>query len=98
MSKYDALFEDEENIFGGTPKSKYWDIALQASDDLVKDEFDKVIQKFAAMEALLRESYSDDELQKKIEQYCFENSMEIEEHKKSLYIEFTGEIVCRLDS
>ena len=98
MSKYDALFEDEEDIFGGTPKSKFWDIATQASDEIVKDEFDKIIEKFAAMEAILRETHDDEELERKIQQYCFENSHDIENHKKSLYIEFTGEIVCRLDS
>jgi hypothetical protein len=33
-----------------------------------------------------------------IKSYTLSSSMELEEHKKSLYIEFTGEIVCRLDS
>ena len=46
MANYEALFEDEENIFGGTPQSKFWDIALQASDEIVKEEFEKIMQKF----------------------------------------------------
>ena len=28
MANYEALFEDENNIFGGTPESKYHDIAI----------------------------------------------------------------------
>ena len=39
MSKFEALFEDEDNIFGGTPESKYHDIASQANDEIVKNEF-----------------------------------------------------------
>jgi hypothetical protein len=98
MNKYEALFEDENDIFGGTPRSKFWDIAKQANDDLVEDAFDQIFAKFAAMEKLLANHYDDETLQKMIKSYTLSSSMELEEHKKSLYIEFTGEIVCRLDS
>lgn len=98
MAKYEALFEDESNIFGGTPRSKFWDIANQANEEIVEDEFDKIVEKFAVMEAILRKEYNDIELDKLIAAYSFENSTDIEMHKKGLYIEFTGEIVCRLDS
>jgi len=98
MSNYEALFEDEANIFGGTPQSKYHDIANQANDEIVKDELDKIIQKFAVMEAMLQEKHDHDELDNMIEHYGFENSMDIENRKKGLYIEFTGNIVMRLDS
>ena len=95
---YEALFEDEDNIFGGTPESKYHDIAQQASDEVVKDEFNKIVEKFAIMESMLRKMHGDDELDKMIKSYGFENSIDIETHKKSLFVEFTGNIVMRLDS
>ncbi len=98
MNKYEALFEDEDDIFGGSPRSKFWDIVNQASDDLVKDQFDAIFEKFAIMEVMLQEHYSDDEIERKIKSYPLTNPDEIENHKKSLYIEFTGDIVCRLDS
>ena len=98
MGKYEALFEDEANIFGGTPESKYHDIASQANDEIVKDEFDKIVQKFAIMEKLLEERYEHDELNRVIAAYGFENMSEVENMKKGLYIEFTGNIVMRLDS
>ena len=98
MGNYEALFEDEDNIFGGTPKSKYHDIANQANDEIVADEFDKIVQKFAIMEAMLRDKDESDDLDRRITQYSFENSMEVENMKKGLYIEFTGNIVMRLDS
>ena len=98
MGKYEALFEDEDNIFGGTPESKYHDIADQANDEIVKDEFNKIVQKFAIMEWLLEEKYPDIDLDRMIAQYGFENVDEVEHMKKGLYIEFTGNIVMRLDS
>jgi hypothetical protein len=98
MANYEALFEDEENIFGGTPKSKYHDIASQANEEIVADEFDKIVQKFAIMEAMLRKQYDGEDLDRMIAQYGFDNSTDVESMKKGLYIEFTGNIVMRLDS
>jgi uncharacterized protein involved in exopolysaccharide biosynthesis len=98
MSKYEALFEDEENIFGGTPQSKFWDILTQASDDLVKEQVNEFMKKHAIMENMLIEQYGEDTLDTMIKNYEFENSMKVEEYTKSTYITLTGEIVTRLDS
>ncbi|MEJ5168236.1 MAG: DUF2018 family protein [Arcobacteraceae bacterium] len=98
MNKYEALFEDENDIFGGTPRSKFWDIANQANDELVQDAFDEIFAKFAAMEKILANHYDDETLEKMIKSHVLSGSSELEEHKKSLYIAFTGDIVCRLDS
>ncbi len=98
MSKYDALFEDEEDIFGGTPKSKFWDIANTASDDLVKDQIDMFVEKYTIMENMLSEAHGEEKLEQMIKQYALENSMQLEEDKKSTYVALTGEIVTRLDS
>ncbi len=96
MAKYDALFEDESDIFGGTPQSKYWDISNQLSDDLVKEEFDAMITKIAAMERMLMERHGEETLDRIIESYVFEHSMAIDEHKKSLYMEYAGRLIYRL--
>ena len=98
MANYEALFEDEDNIFGGSPASKYHDIANNSSDEVVKDEFDKVVERFAILEAMLTKQHGDEKLDQLMSQYLMENSSEIDNHKKSLYIEFTGNIVMRLDS
>jgi hypothetical protein len=98
MSNYEALFEDEDNIFGGTPKSKFWDIANTASDDLVKDQFDVFMEKFAAMETILMKEHGEENINAMLDKFILENSMEVEHNKKSAYLELTGEIICRLDS
>ncbi|MBD3841321.1 MAG: DUF2018 family protein [Campylobacterales bacterium] len=95
---WEALFEDEENIFGGSPQSKFWDIANQANSDLVKDQMDRFFEKFAIMEMMLMEKHGEGELDAMVKNYGFENSMEVENHKKSTYVALTGEIVTRLDS
>ncbi|MEA2050270.1 MAG: DUF2018 family protein [Campylobacterota bacterium] len=99
MANYEALFEDEDNIFGGSPKSKYHDIANQANNEIVEDEMEKILEKYAYMEMMLsKDKPFDYDIFKDLEMFKLENSIELEQKKKSLYIEFTGDIVCRLDS
>lgn len=98
MSK-DWFLEDEDDIFVGSPKSKYFDISRQANNEIVEDEFDKMIEKLAVMEILLsKDKDVDFDINKVIKQFSFENADTVEQMKKGLYIELTGDIVCRLDS
>ena len=93
------FFEDEDDIFVGSPKSKYFDISNQANNEIVQDEFDKLLEKMAVMEMLLSKDKDEDfDINRVIKQYAFENADEVNDMKKGLYIELTGDIVCRLDS
>ncbi len=96
MGSYDALFEDEEDIFGGTPESKYWDIVKQVSPDIARYEFDSMIAKMAAMEQMLMEHHDEESLDKIIDRYIFSNEGIIEERKKSLYMEYAGRLIYKL--
>jgi len=98
MSKYDALFEDEDDVFAGSPQSKFWDIIQVTNEELVKDQMDVLLEKFAIMETILIKEHGEEQLEKIIKKYSFENSEEVEMNKKSTYLEFTGEIISRLDS
>lgn len=98
MSK-DWFLEDEDDVFVGTPKSKYFDIAKQANDEIVQDEFDKLLEKVAVMELLLSKGKDDSfDINDVVRQYVIQNLDEVEQMKKGLYVELTGDIVCRLDS
>ena len=93
------FLEDEDDMFIGSPKSKYFDISKQASDEIVRDEMDKLVEKLAVMEILLsKEKDPNFDITRVIKQYVIENIEEVEEMKKGLYVELTGDIVCRLDS
>jgi len=96
MGKFDALFEDEDDIFAGTPQSRYWDISGQLSQDLVKDEFDGVVERLAVMEAMLSESHEYEDLDRTIKSYAISNMTEVEELKKSVYMELAGQLIYRV--
>ena len=88
-----------DDILFGTPKSKFLDVVKHASSEIVSDELDKIFEKYAAMELLLSkgkgESY---DVNEDINSFVLENLDEVSKVKDDLYIEFTGEIICRLDS
>ena len=96
MGKFDALFEDEDDIFAGTPQSRYWDISGQLSEDLLKDEFDGVVQRLAVMEAMLSETHDYEDLDRTIKTYALENFEKTEELKKSVYMELAGQLIYRV--
>ena len=96
MSKFEALFEDEDDIFAGTPQSRYWDISGQLSEDLVKDEFDGVVERLAVMEAMLSEMHDYDDLDRTIKSYAISNMSQVEELKKSVYMELAGQLIYRV--
>ena len=95
----DWLSEDEDDIFMGSPKSKFFDVSREASVDVVEDEWDKVIEKVAVLEMMLSEGKGEEfDINQVIKQYAFDNIDKVNAVKKGLYVEFTGEIICRLDS
>jgi hypothetical protein len=98
MSKYDALFEDENDIFGGTPLSKFYDIAYQSSSDVVKSQFEFIAKKFAMLEIELSKHIDEETIEKLLKSAKFDETSELNNKTKSLLIEWTGDIVMRLDS
>jgi hypothetical protein len=95
----DWLLEDEDDIFTGSAKSKYFDVTRTANQEIVQDEFDKLLEKVAVMEMLLsKDKDVDFDINDIIRQYVIENLDEVEQMKKGLYVELTGDIICRLDS
>ena len=91
---YEALFEDEGDIFGGTPKSKFMDVLFNANNDIVRAELEKFFEKAAVMEAMLEEQY-DDNLDREIAKYQIEHQDEVDARLKSLYIEVMGDILSQ---
>ena len=96
MSKFDELFVDEDDIFAGSPVSKYWDISAQLSEDLIKDEFDILIQRIAVMEAMLAETHDYEDLDRTIKNYAVTNMTKVDQLKKSVYMELAGQLIYRV--
>lgn len=96
MGKFDALFEDETDVFAGTPESKYWDISAQLSEDLLKDEFDNIVERLAVMEAMLSETHNYEDLDRTIKTYALNNFEKMDNLKKSIYMELAGQLIYRV--
>jgi len=91
--------EDEDDIFMGSPKSKFFDVTRQASKGVVEDEIDKIMEKLAVLELMaLDEKGEEFNINESIKKYILENKEKVNAMKKGLYIEFTGEIICKLDA
>ena len=94
MSKYSALFEDEDDVFLGSPVSKLMDIVFTANNDVVRFDLENFIRQRAAMEILLEESLGEDYFDK-IKMMEIERADDIDTKTKSLAIELTGNIVSK---
>ena len=97
MGKFDDLFEYDDTIFGGTPQSKYWDFHDQVSEDLRRDEFDNIVEKFALMEAMLAETHDINNLDKIVRAYGLEHMSEMEDLKRGVYLDFAGNLLGRVN-
>ncbi|MCF6366672.1 MAG: DUF2018 family protein [Bacteroidales bacterium] len=92
--KYSALFEDEDDVFLGSPESKLMDIVFTANNDVVRFDLANFIRKTAALEMLLNEHLGDD-FHEKVKMLMLEERDGVETKMKSLCIELMGEIVSK---
>ncbi len=88
-----ALMEDENDIFGGTPKSKFMDIVFHANNDVVRSELEKLIYKMAAMEVAMEKAGID--VDTAVKEVQFENGSDVENVAKSIFIEAMGDILSQ---
>ena len=91
---YSALFEDEDDIFGGSPRSKFFDVIYNANRDLCKVELEKLVYRLAALELLAQEHYGDD-VDAKVNELRHTKASELDTEAKNIYIEFVGDIVSQ---
>lgn len=100
MSKFKDWFtEDEDDIFFGSPKSKFFDILEQTHRDLIEDEIDKVFEKLAILELIVSKDKDEDfDINSYINEFKLDNLSEVNSAKKGLYMEVSGDIISRLDS
>jgi len=94
MSKYSALFEDEDDVFLGSPVSKLMDIIFNANNDVVRFDLENFIRRRAALEMLLEEQLGVD-YGDVVDRFMIENRDDVETKMKSLSIELMGEIVSK---
>jgi hypothetical protein len=95
LNKYEALFIDEDDVFLGSPKKKFFDIMYNANRNLVEDKIDTLLAQMVVMEDLLEEQgITYDQIKNKVYQKTVEDK-DFEDKKTSMYIQLTGEIVTQ---
>lgn len=87
------LFEDEDDIFTGSPRSKFLDIVFNANRGLVEAELERLVERLAILE--LMQSEDQELLEKKLLDYRFKNQDEVDTKMKSLFIESMGNILTQ---
>ncbi len=91
---YAALFEDEEDIFGGSPRSKFMDVVFNANNDIVRQELENFIEKVAVMELMLEEHVGED-IDKAVDSYRATHLDDASTKTKSLYVELMGTVLSQ---
>ncbi|MDR0762625.1 MAG: DUF2018 family protein [Campylobacteraceae bacterium] len=90
----DLLNIDENDILTGSPRSKFFDMLFNANKNLVTDVMEEWVERFAAMEYLLRCEFGD-EFESKIQETIYENPDAVEESKNDFFIGKVGEILSQ---
>ena len=91
------LYEDEDDFFVGSPKSKFFDIMFNANKNLVEDALEKHIERHVAMEMLL-EQFAQKEglnLEAEISTIKVEKQDDIFNAKKDFFIYTVGDILTQ---
>ena len=90
------LYEDEDDYFMGSPKSKFFDIVFNANRSLVEGAISNIAERYSAMELLLEEFIPDEmELEYRINEIRTNQADEIIQKSNSLYIVTTGEVLTQ---
>jgi len=88
-----ALLEDENDIFSGSPKSKFFDVIFNANNDIVRNELEKLVYRLAAMEVAMEKQGIDVDMA--IKEVNYENGSEVEDAAKNIYIVTVGDILSQ---
>ncbi len=90
------MWLEDEDIFGGKPEDKFFDIVYNANKNLVKNELANNITRTAAMELMIEEMIGKDEDSDIVlANYISNNQDKVNERANNLYIELTGNILTQ---
>ena len=90
------LYEDEDDIFMGSPRSKFFDVMLNANRSLVENSIENIIDRYSAMELLLERLVGDEsELENKIQDILLNEIDTVRNRSNSLYISAMGDVLTQ---
>ena len=90
------MWLEDDDIFGGKPEDKFFDIVYNANRNLVQNELINATTKSAAMELLLEEMLGEEkDIEGIIANYIMNNQDKVNSRINDLYIEMTGNILSQ---
>lgn len=91
------LYEDEDDFFIGSPRSKFFDIIFNANKDLVKHKLLDLVDRYNAMEILLEKNLQSDSdaIESLIKTTIYEEADEILRRNNNLFIATMGDILTQ---
>ncbi len=92
------MFLEDDDLFGGTPEKKYFDILFNANRNLVENYLKTNLEKIAAMELMLEkylELEDDEDVDLHIRRYVVNNQAEIDPLVTNLQIVDMGNILTQ---
>ena len=91
------LYEDEDDFFVGSPRSKFFDIMFNANRNLVEDTLEKHVERHAAIEILLNKFIEEKglDLEAEITTIRAEKQDEIHNAKIDFFIATVGDILTQ---
>ena len=87
------LFPDDDGMFMGTPRSKFFDIVYNANRNLVEQELEDIIERMCLLEMIAEEN--EEELEQKLAELKFSKSEDLEARKFDAFINSMGNIVSQ---
>jgi hypothetical protein len=87
------LFSEDDGMFMGTPKSKFFDIVFNANRNLVEQELEDIVERMCLLEMIAQESVEN--LEQKLQEVKFSQSEELEERKFDAFVSSMGNILTQ---
>ncbi len=85
------FFDEDDELFGGSPKSKFFDILYNANRNLVEFELEKMVERFLVYEQMLE--LRDADFMRKVDSYILEHPDELKNQKNDFFIHFVGDVL-----
>ena len=90
------LYEDEDDIFMGSPRSKFFDIMFNANRNLVEHKMETLIERYVAMEKMLEEHLGEEvDVQRIVDSLIIAEPDEIHHRKRDMFIVTVGDILTQ---
>jgi len=91
------LYEDEDDFFVGSPKSKFFDIMFNANRNLVEGALEQHIERHVAMEMLLEELAQEKgiDLEAEINTIILDKPDQVHMSKMDFFMLTTGDILTQ---